>query len=153
MTINRNNYELKYSAPLTPDTTLDNIYDQFNINRPADLPVTACQFRILWCVHRNGQDTAHYVDSIGFADVPGVPYRADAGECVPKGTRRRSVMCSRAILRQNAQKLAASDPDNDVFDGEHIERSRSERRSAYLRKTMILMTQKRLISHYWRKIL
>lgn len=25
MTINRSNYELKYSAPLTPDTTLDSI--------------------------------------------------------------------------------------------------------------------------------
>ena len=70
MTINRSNYELKYSAPLTPDTTLDSIYDQFNINRPADFTGHSLSVSDIVVLHRNGQDTAHYVDSIGFADVP-----------------------------------------------------------------------------------
>lgn len=62
MTINRSNYELKYSAPLTPDTTLDSIYDQFNINRPADFTGHSLSVSDIVVLHRNGQDTAHYVD-------------------------------------------------------------------------------------------
>ena len=116
MTINRSNYELKYSAPLTPDTTLDNIYDQFNINRPADFTGHSLSVSDIVVLHRNGQDTAHYVDSIGFADVPEF-----LTEQTQENVFQRNTPPERDVFEGNSPaeraELAASDPDNDVFDG------------------------------------
>ena len=146
MTINRSNYELKYSAPLTPDTTLDSIYDQFNINRPADFTGHSLSVSDIVVLHRNGQDTAHYVDSIGFADVPEF-----LTEQTQENVFQRNTPPERDVFEGNSPaeraELAASDPDNDVFDGNTLTEAvqSAEARTA---EDSDLKTAKQLINDY-----
>ena len=64
------NYELVYSAPLTPGTSLEDIYTRFNIDHPKDFKGHSLSVSDVVVLHQNGQDTAHYVDSFGYKDVP-----------------------------------------------------------------------------------
>lgn len=146
MTINRSNYELKYSAPLTPDTTLDNIYDQFNINRPADFTGHSLSVSDIVVLRRNGQDTAHYVDSIGFADVPEF-----LTEQTQENVFQRNTPPERDVFEGNSPaeraELAASDPDNDVFDGNTLTEA-VQSAEAHTAEDSDLKTAKQLINDY-----
>ena len=146
MTINRSNYELKYSAPLTPDTTLDNIYDQFNINRPADFTGHSLSVSDIVVLHRNGQDTAHYVDSIGLADVPEF-----LTEQTQENVFQRNTPPERDVFEGNSPaeraELAASDPDNDVFDGNTLTEA-VQSAEAHTAEDSDLKTAKQLINDY-----
>ena len=64
------NYEKIYTAPLTPGTTLEGIFEKFNIDRPEDFKGHSLSVSDVVVLHQNGQDTAHYTDSIGFVEVP-----------------------------------------------------------------------------------
>ena len=59
-----------YSAPLTPGTSLEDIYTRFNIDHPKDFKGHSLSVSDVVVLHQNGQDTAHYVDSFGYKDVP-----------------------------------------------------------------------------------
>ena len=146
MTINRSNYELKYSAPLTPDTTLDSIYDQFNINRPADFTGHSLSVSDIVVLHRNGQDTAHYVDSIGFADVPEF-----LTEQTQENVFQRNTPPERDVFEGNSPseraELAASDPYNDVFDGNTLTEA-VQSAEAHTAEDSDLKTAKQLINDY-----
>lgn len=146
MTINRSNYELKYSAPLTPDTTLDSIYVQFNINRPADFTGHSLSVSDIVVLHRNGQDTAHYVDSIGFADVPEF-----LTEQTQENVFQRNTPPERDVFEGNSPaeraELAASDPDNDVFDGNTLTEA-VQSAEAHTAEDSDLKTAKQLINDY-----
>ena len=146
MTINRSNYELKYSAPLTPDTTLDSIYVQFNINHPADFTGHSLSVSDIVVLHRNGQDTAHYVDSIGFADVPEF-----LTEQTQENVFQRNTPPERDVFEGNSPaeraELAASDPDNDVFDGNTLTEA-VQSAEAHTAEDSDLKTAKQLINDY-----
>jgi hypothetical protein len=64
------NYALVYSAPLTPGTSLEDIYTRFNIDHPKDFKGHSLSVSDVVVLHQNGQDTAHYVDSFGYKKVP-----------------------------------------------------------------------------------
>ena len=64
------NYSLVYSAELTPGTSLEDIYTRFNIDHPKDFKGHSLSVSDVVVLHQNGQDTAHYVDSFGYKDVP-----------------------------------------------------------------------------------
>lgn len=70
ITIDRVNYELVYTAPLTKDMTLGDIWERFNIDHPADFKGHSLSVSDIVVLHQNDEDTAHYVDSIGFQQVP-----------------------------------------------------------------------------------
>jgi len=95
--IDRANYELIYTAPLTPDTSLEDIYTRFNIDHPADFKGHSLSVSDIVVLHRDGRDAAHYVDSIGYREVPEffkeqgrqlTPDELETGETVktPRGT-------------------------------------------------------------------
>ena len=69
-TVDRANYELVYTAPLTKDMTLGGIWEKFNIDHPADFKGHSLSVSDIVVLHQNGENTAHYVDSIGFQQVP-----------------------------------------------------------------------------------
>ena len=69
-TVDRANYELVYTAPLTKDMTLGGIWEKFNIDRPDDFKGHSLSVSDIVVLHQNGENTAHYVDSIGFQQVP-----------------------------------------------------------------------------------
>ena len=69
-TVERANYELIYTAPLAPGTSLEDIYTRFNIDHPKDFKGHSLSVSDIVVLHQNGGNTAHYVDSIGFQNVP-----------------------------------------------------------------------------------
>ena len=68
--VDKANYELVYSAPLTPGTSLEDIYTRFNIDHPKDFKGHSLSVSDVVVLHQNGRDTAHYVDSFGYKDAP-----------------------------------------------------------------------------------
>ena len=95
--VDRANYELIYTAPLAPDTSLEDIYTRFNLDHPADFKGHSLSVSDIVVLHQNGKDTAHYVDSIGYREVPKffkeqgrqlTPDELETGETVktPRGT-------------------------------------------------------------------
>ena len=70
LTVDKANYTEVYSAPLTAGTTLEDIYRTFNVDHPADFKGHSLSVSDVVVLHQNGQDTAHYCDSVGFQQVP-----------------------------------------------------------------------------------
>jgi hypothetical protein len=68
--VQRDNYDLVYHAPLGDNETLDSIYETFNLRHPADFRGHSLSVSDVVVFHKDGADTAHYVDRFGFADVP-----------------------------------------------------------------------------------
>ena len=101
------NYDLIYSAPLTPDMTLERIYERFNIDHPADFKGHSLSVSDVVVLHQDGQDAAHFVDSVGFREVPEflqeqkqlTPDDLETGETVktPRGTFHVTAMSREQI--------------------------------------------------------
>ena len=53
---------LVYTAPLTKDMTLGDIWERFNIDHPADFKGHSLSVSDIVVLHQNDEDTAHYVD-------------------------------------------------------------------------------------------
>ena len=94
--VDKANYELVYSAELTPGTSLEDIYTRFNIDHPKDFKGHSLSVSDVVVLHQNGQDAAHYVDSFGYKNVPEflqeqkqlTPDELETGETIktPRGT-------------------------------------------------------------------
>ena len=69
-TVDKANYMEVYAAPLSAGTTLEDIYRTFNVEHPADFKGHSLSVSDVVVLHQNGQDTAHYCDSVGFQQVP-----------------------------------------------------------------------------------
>ena len=105
--VDKANYELVYSAPLAPETSLEDIYTRFNIDHPKDFKGHSLSVSDVVVLHQNGQDTAHYVDSVGFREVPEflqeqkqlTPDDLETGETVktPRGTFHVTAMSREQI--------------------------------------------------------
>ena len=70
LTVDAANYAHTYTAPLTPDMTLESIFERFNLDHPKDFKGHSLSVSDVVVLHQNGQDTAHYVDSFGYKQVP-----------------------------------------------------------------------------------
>ena len=70
LTVDKANYTEVYAAPLTAGTTLEDIYRTFNMDHPADFKGHSLSVSDVVVLHQNGQNTAHYCDSVGFQQVP-----------------------------------------------------------------------------------
>ena len=70
LAVDRANYELVYTAPLVPGTSLDDIFTRFNIDHPKDFKGHSLSVSDVVVLHQDGQDTAHYVDRGDFKQVP-----------------------------------------------------------------------------------
>ena len=70
-TVDMANYDRIYIADLAPGTSLEDIYTRFNVDHPKDFKGHSLSVSDVVVLHQNGQDTAHYVDSIGYKEVPG----------------------------------------------------------------------------------
>lgn len=68
LSVQRENYELVYSAPLKEGETLEDIYRRFNIDHPADFTGHSLSVSDIVVLHREDGETAHYCDSFGFSD-------------------------------------------------------------------------------------
>ena len=70
LAVDRQNYDLVYTAPLDGKTTLEDIYRTFNLDRPADFTGHSLSVSDVVVLTRSGKEEAHYCDSFGFTPVP-----------------------------------------------------------------------------------
>ena len=70
LSVEATNYNLIYTAELTPGTSLEDIYTRFNIDHPKDFKGHSLSVSDIVVLHQNGENTAHYVDSFGYKEVP-----------------------------------------------------------------------------------
>ena len=70
LAVDRQNYDLIYTAPLDGKTTLEDIYRTFNLDRPADFTGHSLSVSDVMVLNRSGKEEAHYCDSFGFTPVP-----------------------------------------------------------------------------------
>lgn len=68
--VSRENYELVYTGELAEGMSLEDIYTQFNIDHPADFTGHSLSVSDVVVLHQDGENTSHYVDSVGYREVP-----------------------------------------------------------------------------------
>lgn len=77
---NIDHYEMVYTASLLPykdqntNTMLEELYMKFNISIPDDFTGHSLSVSDIVVLRRNGVVSCHYVDSIGFKELPGFFY-------------------------------------------------------------------------------
>lgn len=70
------NYTLLYVGELselqkeTQGATLEAIFEKFNLDHPEDLRGHSLSVSDIVVLHQNGQNTAHFVDSFGYTEIP-----------------------------------------------------------------------------------
>lgn len=72
---NIDHYEVVYTAPLRPykdqNTMLEELYEKFNVSRPEDFTGHSLSVSDIVALRENGAVSCHYVDSVGFKELPG----------------------------------------------------------------------------------
>ncbi|MGN9097593.1 YodL domain-containing protein [Flintibacter porci] len=74
-TVQRENYDLVYTAPLdaagTTDAALEHLYRQFNLQHPADYHSPSMSVSDIVALKQDGVVSCHYVDRVGFQQISG----------------------------------------------------------------------------------
>ena len=74
-TVQRDNYDLVYTAPLAPGdlkgSVLDNLEYRFNNEHPADYRHPSMSVSDIVAIKQDGKVSCHYCDSFGFQKIPG----------------------------------------------------------------------------------
>ena len=74
-TVQRDNYDLVYTAPLAPGdlkgSVLDNLEYRFNNEHPADYRHPSMSVSDTVAIKKDGKVSCHYCDSFGFQQIPG----------------------------------------------------------------------------------
>ena len=69
-TLNPDHYVKVYEAELTKGLSLEDIYTRFNIDHPKDFYGHSLSVSDVVVLHKDGKDSAHYVDRFGYKDAP-----------------------------------------------------------------------------------
>ena len=68
--LNPDNYVKVYEAELSKGLSLEDIYTRFNIDHPKDFYGHSLSVSDVVVLHKDGKDSAHYVDRFGYKDAP-----------------------------------------------------------------------------------
>ena len=75
VSIDRSNYDLIYTAPLSESGTvpeqLEKLYQQFNLEKPVDFHSPSMSVSDIVAIRQDGKVSCHYCDSVGFTQIPG----------------------------------------------------------------------------------
>ena len=75
ISIDRSNYDLIYTAPLSESGTvpeqLEKLYQQFNLEKPVDFHSPSMSVSDIVAIKQDGKVSCHYCDSVGFSQIPG----------------------------------------------------------------------------------
>ena len=69
-TLNPDHYVKVYEAELTEGLSLEDIYTRFNIDHPKDFYGHSLSVSDVVVLHKDGKDSAHYVDRFGYKEAP-----------------------------------------------------------------------------------
>ena len=107
ISVSRENYTLVYTGELKEGMSLEDIYTQFNIDHPADFTGHSLSVSDVVVLHQDGENTSHYVDSVGYREIPGFTKELSVSAEV---TAEKA-----AVMEETAEILegAAAEPDDD----------------------------------------
>lgn len=75
LSVERGNYDLVYTAPLSETGSIDGrlhkLFEQFNFHRPADFHSPSMSVSDIVAIKRDGVVSCHYCDSACFQEIPG----------------------------------------------------------------------------------
>ena len=75
LTVDRNNYDLIYTAPLNGSGStmeqLETLYEQFNLKKPVDFHSPSLSVSDIVAIKQDGKVSCHYCNSVGFTEIPG----------------------------------------------------------------------------------
>ena len=75
ISIDRSNYDLIYTAPLSASGTvpeqLEKLYQQFNLEKPVDFHSPSMSVSDIVAIKQDGKVSCHYCDSVGFTQISG----------------------------------------------------------------------------------
>ena len=69
-TLNPDHYVKVYEAELTKGLSLEDIYTRFNVDHPKDFYGHSLSVSDVVVLHKDGKDSAHYVDRFGYREAP-----------------------------------------------------------------------------------
>lgn len=90
LSVDRKNYQLVYTAPLDQNTSLDEIYHRFNMEHPTDYTGRSLSLGDIVVFRQDGKQTAYYVDSVGYREVPEFFKEQGPCSCLRRGADRQS---------------------------------------------------------------
>ncbi len=110
--VERGNYDLVYTAPLSAsdsvDAALDQLWYQFNNEHPADFQHPSMSVSDIVALKRDGVVTCHYCDSFGFQQLPDFltpkPTVAELEDQVKNGQQISLMDLAGAVHREKEQK-------------------------------------------------
>ena len=113
--VDRDNYELVYTAPLA-GMGLEDIYTKFNIDRPEDFTGHSLSVSDVVVLYQEGQSSGLYVDSIGYREVPDFmkEHMAEKEKEVPKISYY--AIEDLATWKENSEKRSALERFDNLYD-------------------------------------
>ena len=110
--VSRENYELVYTGELAEGMSLEDIFTKFNIDHPADFTGHSLSVSDVVVLHQDGENTSHYVDSVGYREVP--EFTKETALSAEVSEEKDSVMETAAEMPEGmAEGSAQEEPDAD----------------------------------------
>ena len=110
--VSRDNYELVYTGELAEGMSLEDIFTKFNIDHPADFTGHSLSVSDVVVLHQDGENTSHYVDSVGYREVP--EFTKETALSAEVSEEKDSVMETAAEMPEGmAEGSAQEEPDAD----------------------------------------
>ena len=70
LSVQKDNYDLVYSAPLSDRETLEDLFVRFNVERPEDFTGHSLSMSDVIVLRHGEQQSAHYLDRGGYTEIP-----------------------------------------------------------------------------------
>lgn len=110
--VSRENYTLVYTGELTEGMSLEDIYTKFNIDHPADFTGHSLSVSDVVVLHQDGENTSHYVDSVGYREIP--EFTKELSVSAEVSAEKAPVMEETAEITEGAaEENTAAEPDSD----------------------------------------
>ena len=116
------NYELIYVGNLselqeqTQGETLEAIYEKFNIAHPEDYRGHSLSVSDIVVLHQNGENSAHFVDSLGFTGLPDFMQTLEG----VKEQEAEIDTSGQDVQKSESEKQEPETSDNTLEDGDEI---------------------------------
>ena len=112
--VSRENYTLVYTGELTEGMSLEDIYTKFNIDHPADFTGHSLSVSDVVVLHQGGENTSHYVDSVGYREIPEFTKELSVSAEISK--EEAPVMDKAAEMPENTvENVIQGEPGTDRF--------------------------------------
>ena len=110
--VSRENYTLVYTGELKEGMSLEDIYMKFNTDHPADFTGHSLSVSDVVVLHQDGENTSHYVDSVGFKEIP--EFTKELSVSSEISTEKDAVIGETAEIPEGAEEEnTLAEPDND----------------------------------------